>query len=106
MIQDTFLKRDDNWRKYVNGLLNGAAKRMNHPYRNLRNKSYDMLEDRGKCRLKIRLENMKDRLEKSGATQTRIEKLNRMDVIEADPHLKEIYTSIVKEISIGSMKGA
>jgi hypothetical protein len=59
-----------------------------------------MLDERARCDLNKRLRNLLDRLEESGATRTQINKTSKMDVIEAEPRLKEIYTSIVKEISI------
>ncbi|MNP84910.1 hypothetical protein D3C76_1844310 [compost metagenome] len=63
-----------------------------------------MLEERGKCQLNIRLKNLQDRLADAGATKTKINETNRMDVIESDPRLKEIYTTIVKELSIGTLR--
>ncbi|MNP18477.1 Phage regulatory protein Rha [compost metagenome] len=102
-IKETFLQRDDNWRQKINGLLNGAARRSGQPYRDVRTESYRLLEERGKCQLNIRLNNLKERLADAGATKTKINDTNRMDVIEADPRLKEIYTTIVKELSIGTL---
>jgi len=103
-IQDTLLQRDEDWRKSINSMLNGASYRLGGNYRDLRNKSYVMLEDRGRCDLDKRLRNLVERLEASGATKTQLRNTSRMDVIEADPRLKEIYTSIVKELSIGSLR--
>ncbi|MFC4768698.1 antA/AntB antirepressor family protein [Effusibacillus consociatus] len=103
-IQETFLQRDDDWRKSINSLLNGAAFRLGGNYQDLRNESYRLLEERGRCDLNTRLRNLKVRLEESGATKTKIDNTTRMDVIESDPRLKEIYTTIVKELSIGSLK--
>lgn len=105
-IQETFIQRDPDWRKHINSLIKGAAFRTNGDYRAIRNKSYQMLEERGHCDLSKRLRNLVQRLEDSGATKTDIDKANKMDVIEQDPKLKEIYASIVKELSIGSMKVA
>lgn len=102
-IKETFLQRDDNWRQKINGLLNGAAKRSGQPHKDIRSESYRVLEERGKCDLNRRLANLRDRLADSGATKTKINDTNRMDVIEADPRLKEIYTTIVKEMSIGTL---
>lgn len=102
-IKETFLQRDDNWRQKINGLLNGAARRSGQAYRDVRTESYKLLEDRGKCDLNRRLANLRERLADSGATKTKISETNRMDVIEADPRLKEIYTTIVKELSIGTL---
>lgn len=104
VIQDTLLKRDEDWRKSMNSLLNAAAYRLGGKYQDLRNDSYRTLEERARCNLNIRLGNLMDRLIESGATKTKINNTTRLDVIEADPRLKEIYSAIVKELSIGSMK--
>lgn len=103
-IQETFLQRDDDWRKSINTMLNGAAFRSSQEYRVLRSESYQALEERGKCDLNTRLRNYTKRLEECGATKTQIKNANKMDVIEADARLKEIYTTVVKELSIGSLK--
>ncbi|WP_017728536.1 ORF6N domain-containing protein [Halalkalibacterium ligniniphilum] len=102
-IKDTFLQRDDDWRKSVTRLLNKAANERNGQFREIRSESYQILEERGRCNLNIRLANMKERLEERGASKTRINQTNKLDVIEADARLKEIYTTIVKELSIGSL---
>lgn len=101
-IQETILQRDDNWRQKITGMLNGAAQRFGG-HQEIRRESYSRLEERAHCKLNIRLVNLKERLEESGATKTKIEKANRLDVIESDPRLKEIYSTIVKELSIGAL---
>src|SRR5690606_28362524 len=105
-IQETFLQRDEDWRRSINSMLNGTAYRTGGAYRVLRTKSYELLESRASCDLDRRLRNLRERLADSGATKTKIESTGRMDVIEADTKLKEIYTMIVKELSIGSLKVA
>lgn len=102
-IRDTFLSRDEDWRNKINGLLNGATRRLGKSYRDVRTLTYQRLEERAKCDLNRRLTNLKERLRDSGATKTKVEEANRMDVIESEPRLKEIYTTIVKELSIGAM---
>lgn len=102
-IQETFLQEpDEDWRKMINGMMKGASFRRGGDYQELRNQSYAILELRAHCDLSARVRNYKQRLTDGGATKTQIEKANRMDVIEAEPRLKEIYTTIVKELSIGS----
>jgi len=103
-IQETFLQRDEDWRKSINSMLNGAAFRLTLEHRDIRNRSYELLDERAHSDLKTRLRNMIKRLENVGATKTQIKNANKLDVIENDPHLKEIYTTIVKEISIGSLR--
>ncbi|MFD1777055.1 Rha family transcriptional regulator [Paenibacillus rhizophilus] len=104
IVKETFLQRDENWRGKIKGLLNGAAYRRGKAYREIRSLSYEMLEDRAHCDLARRLTNLKERLRESGATKTKIDEANRLDVIEAEPRLKEIYYTIVKELSIGTMQ--
>lgn len=101
-IQETILQRDDNWRQKITGMLNGAAVRFGG-HQEIRRESYSRLEERAHCKLNTRLANLKERLEESGSTKTKVEKANRLDVIEADPRLKEIYSTIVKEMSIGAL---
>lgn len=103
VIQETFLQRDEDWRSKMNGLINGAAKRSGGSYRDTRTISYQLLEERARCDLSRRLVNLKDRLFESGATKSKIEGANRLDVIESDPKLKEIYSTIVKELAIGTL---
>lgn len=102
-IQDTFLQRDNDWRKSINTMLNGAAYRSGLDYKTLHSDSYRILEDRAGCELNTRLRNLRRRLEDAGATKTQINATNRLDVIENDKHLKEIYMTVCKELSIGSL---
>lgn len=101
-IKETFLQRDDNWRQEITRLLNRAASRLGG-FREVRTESYRLLEERAHCKLNTRLSNLKERLAEQGATKSKINDANRLDVIEADPKLKEIYTTIVKELSIGTL---
>lgn len=102
-IKETFLQRDDDWRKSINSMLNAAARRLHDSYKDIRSRSYEILEIRAKCDLNRRLANLRERLADSGATKTKINDTNRLDVIESDPRLKEIYTTIIKELSIGTL---
>lgn len=103
-MQTILLQRDQDWRRSINSLLNGAAYRAGVAYREMRNQSYRKLEERGHCDLNARLRNLTKRLEDSGATKTQINDANKMDVIENDPRLKEIYINIVKELSVATLR--
>ena len=102
MVKDTLLHRDEDWRKWLNITINNTVKAGAGDYRSVRSDGYKKLEERGKCNLSIRLGNLKDRLREQRASKTKIEAVNKLDVIEADIRLKEIYTSIVKELAISS----
>lgn len=98
-IKETIIHTDEDWRNWVNQQLNSIAFK-NKNYREIRKQSYDILENRARCRLGVRLDNLKERLEKAGATQTEINNANKLDVIESDTRLKEIYTSVVEKLTI------
>lgn len=99
-VKDTLLVRDEDWRNSVRRMLNKVSQNSSMSYQEVRTESYKTLEDRARCNLSIRLSNLKDRLSETGATKTQINNANKLDVIENDVRLKEIYTAIVKEMSI------
>jgi len=88
----------DNWRESANHMLRQIGKATD--YSKARKESYEELERRGGANLKQRLINAKARLQEQGASRTKVEQLNYMDVIEQDKRLKEIYLNIVKEMHI------
>lgn len=103
-IQQTIIHRDEDWRNWIKKAFNSAVMHSSEKdFQAIRSESYELLERRARCDLNARLRNLRKRLEEEGATKTKINSVNRMDVIEADPRLKEIYTSIVKELSIRLM---
>lgn len=103
-IKETIIQREDDWRASINKMFNTAVQNsVNKDFQAMRNETYRILEERAHCDLQTRLRNLVERLEKSGATKTQLLKTSKLDVIESDPKLKEIYTSIVKEMSIRSM---
>lgn len=47
-----------------------------------------------------RLRNLRDRLAAQGATKSKINAVTKIDVIESDPRLREIYSAIVREMAV------
>lgn len=92
-----------DWRDKVNVIINRIAmiRGGGDQYQKVRNESYELLEARANCRLNIRLENRKkDAIAKGILSRSKIEKMNKLDVIETDKRLTEIYLAIVKEMAI------
>lgn len=50
--------------------------------------------------LNRRLLNLKKKLAYNGATQTKLNNTNKLDVIDRDKRLKEIYMAVVKDFAI------
>lgn len=105
-IKEAFLQRDDNWRDWVKSTMNAIVARLGggkDQHHELRARSYQILTDRAECKLDTRLRNLRKRLEDRGISKTKINEANKLDVIEEEPRLKEIYTSVLKELSIGTL---
>lgn len=90
------------WRKKVNNLINRIAQKYGgfNAYKDIRQESYDLLEDRAHCQLSVRLTNKKRKMALEGASKSKIDKTSKMDVIADDSRLTEIYLAIVKELAI------
>ena len=99
-IKDAIVAEYDNWREEIKRQINTIQKKSSMTYQDTYNTLYDTLEKRGRCDLSARVRNGRDRLADSGATKTKIESFGRMDVIEADARLREIFTTIVKEYAV------
>lgn len=99
-IKNTIVAEYDNWREEIKRQINTIQKKSSMTYQDTYNTLYDSLEKRGRCDLSARVRNGRDRLADSGATKTKIEAFGRMDVIEADARLREIFTTIVKEYAV------
>jgi len=92
----------NDWRSDVNKIINSIAFKTGgeKSYQDVRRESYQLLESRAKCDLDRRLTNLRKNLALEGASKTKINTANKMDVIESDKRLTEIYLAIVKEMAI------
>ena len=103
-IKDTMAELPkDQWRKWVNNSLGEIGIKLGNKGQNhedLRSDSYKLLEERAGADLAARARNGRKRLEESGATKTAVENYRKIDAIEEDKRLKEIYTGIVRELRI------
>lgn len=90
------------WRKKVTKVLNRIAESRGgfEEYRNTRNESYQLLEQRGRCLLERRLSNRQKEMICNGVPKSKVNKISKLDVIAEDTRLTEIYLAIVKEMAI------
>ena len=105
-IQDTFLLQPTNWKKYVRDTIIGIAWKQTGGYSGIHDiyiQLYDQLESRAGADLDARLRNRRTRMLKNGMTQTAVNKINKLDIIEDDKKLKEIFTAILREFSVGNI---
>lgn len=90
----------DNWRSEINLKFNRIQKNAGAEFRALRSEMYLELERRAGCDLNTRLRNKRNRMVEDGCTKTKVSALNKMDVIEDDKKLREIFSKIVTEYEI------
>ena len=90
----------DNWREEINSKFNRIQRNADMQFNILRTEMYSELERRAGCDLGKRLRNMKDRMSDNGSKKSCVDKLNKMDVIEQDKKLREIFSKIVTEYEI------
>ena len=90
----------DDWRTKTNDKIIKITKKACIPYADMRDEMYRALEQRAGCDLGTRLRNLRSRLSDKGGTKTAIDKLCKMDVIESDKKLREIFSKIVSEYEV------
>ncbi|MGY3716749.1 ORF6N domain-containing protein [Sutcliffiella cohnii] len=91
-----------NWRKDVNSILNNIAIKLGgyEQYKHIRNESYDLLEQRANCKLSIRVINKQKKMALEGVAKSKVDKVSKLDAIDDDKRLLEIYLAVVKEMAI------
>jgi hypothetical protein len=100
-IKDAVISEPDNWREDIRHKLNKIAQCIGeNKFREVRSESYKLLEQRAGVNLDRRLFNLKARLMQAGNSKTIIDKANKMDCVEEDKKLREIYSKIVSEYLI------
>ena len=101
-IQDTFIFTPENWKKDVRVAVGKLSMSIAEDYsmmQELYEQIYALLEDRAGADLEARLRNRRKRMEQNGSTKTAVKKITKLDIIEDDRKLKEIFTSILREMS-------
>ena len=101
-ITDLMQMDTEDWRKEVNSILRKIAIQEGgfEKFAEIGNESYKRLENKARCNLDIRLENRRKNMIVQGIGKTAVKRLNKLDIIEADHRLKQIYVSVVKDMAI------
>lgn len=89
----------DNWRVEIRAKIVKIALKANVGYAELQAEMHKELERRAGADLGKRVRNMKQRIENSGGTKKQSD-IKKIDVIEQDKKLREIYSKIVQEYEV------
>lgn len=99
-IKDAVQPVIDRWRKTTNEKVKRITKFADKTHQAMWDEMYRELELRAGCNLNKRLENLRSRMRDNGETKTSVNKLCKMDVVERDKKLREIFSKIVSEYEI------
>jgi hypothetical protein len=99
-IKEAVISEPDNWREDTNHKMNKISQTVGNKFQEVRSDSYKLLEQRAGVDLERRLFNKRARLLQEGQSKTAIDKVNKMDIIDEDKKLREIYGKIVSEYYI------
>jgi len=100
LIKEALADCKESWREWANSQIKATAKARGNEYTQTYSECYKLLESKAGCNLNVRVKNAHQRLEESGATKTKISSYRRIDAVEDEPRLREIFTSIIKEMTI------
>lgn len=99
---------EEDFKHWVSRCLSAIAESPNYQYigsreerhRAVRAESYERLNQKRPCRLNQRVESEKGRAAIAGASQKRINAINKLTIIESDKSLKPVYESVIREMMI------
>ncbi|MGX7596331.1 Rha family transcriptional regulator [Planococcus plakortidis] len=93
---------NNDWRNKVNAILNGIALKLGggQYYSDIKNESYQLLEDRAGCSISIRVNNRKAKMALRGSSKSTINKTTALDIIAEDKKLIAVYITVVKEMAV------
>lgn len=87
----------DNWREEIKKKIARIQRACGKDFPSLNSEMYSELERRAGCDLSTRLRNKKQRMIDSGCTKTEIEGMRKINMIDEDKKLREIFSKIVSE---------
>jgi anti-repressor protein len=96
-VKNVFVEPEKNWREMIHKNIDKIVAATGENHYNIWSMSYKELDRHG-FNVKRRLENRRKRMAEFGFSKTDRNKIGKLDIIEADPKTKEIYTGIVREM--------
>lgn len=90
----------DNWRNEITKKIRKIQSCTGTDFQTLHTTMYTELEYRAGCDLNTRLRNKKQRMLDNGCKKTEVNKIRKINLVEEDKRLKEIFAKIVLEYEI------
>lgn len=101
-IRDVVALNPVQWREESQSIIANISRELGgvEHIRDVHAEIYALVDTRAGCCLKRRLENLKARSTMEGRAKSKVNALNKLDVIGQDKKLIEIYIAIVKEMAV------
>jgi Rha family phage regulatory protein len=102
-IREVVTLNPNSWRSEAQNLLNKIAIQRggtSEAYREVRDESYKLLNERAGAKLEIRLTNRRRKVLEETGSKSKADKVSKLDVIADDKRLTEVYLAIVKDMAI------
>ena len=101
-IRDVVALNPNAWRKETTEIINKMAQKIGgfEHIQLIREESYKMLDEKLGVSLAARLLNKKKKMALEGVCKSKIDKVNKLDVIADDKKLINGYVNIIKELAI------
>lgn len=99
-IKDAVKPVFDNWREEINKKIKRIQFSCKKDFQTLNTEIYLELESRAGCDLSARLRNKRHRMQNNGCKKTDINNTRKIDIIEEDKKLREIFSKIISEYEI------
>lgn len=101
-IRDVVTLNPNSWREDTRHLISKIATAQGgfDRIRDVNAEIYNLVDARGKVSLATRLTNKRRRMADEGVCKSKRDKLTKVDVIADDPKLIEIYSAVVKDMTV------
>jgi hypothetical protein len=101
-MRDVMILSPNAWRKETSEIINKIAQKLGgfDHIRPIREESYKLLDEKLGVSLSARLLNKKKKMALEGVPKSKMDKANKLDVIEDDKKLINGYVNIIKEMAI------
>ena len=96
-VKEALTPEGESWREMIHKSIDKVVETTGDNHYNVWAESYRELDRHG-FNVRRRLENRRKRMAEFGLSKTDRNKVGKLDIIEADPKAKKIYTGIVREM--------
>lgn len=93
-----------SWKDGMNTIINGIVQNKGLNYQTFKSELYSELDRVAKCDVGIRQTRLRARMKQAGHTSAEQKTISKLDIVERDPKLKNIFEGIVRKYQAKYLK--